>query len=285
MKKFTTLIAALLFTGSKFVTADEGEPTYRIIENLSMEAPITNKEFENWETTGAAVMTKNNIILCPEITDKKGAIYAKSQAPNKEKWIVDIRVKVGNDEETFKGGTGLGFWYLRDLNKEDLNQGLMGYSKRFDGLGVFLNSVFSTNEGGVGMNYMQAFTNDGSQNTNFLKISGEKNCKVAFRNLPGKKDFHFRVEYNRPQVSVFWYNKDMEQFESCVSFDHDMDFNGMFLLTASAGIKNPDHYFIDSLALYNPEERVSEGHNQHYHDAHKKKAIHDMAQFEHDHIV
>ena len=86
----------------------------------------------------------------------------------------------------------------------------MGYSKQFDGLGVFLNSVFTANEGGTQFNYLQAFTNDGSQNTNFLKINGEKNCRVTFRNLPGNKDFHMRVEYNRPQVSIFWYNKDME---------------------------------------------------------------------------
>lgn len=78
MKKLTSIVAALLLMGSRVAWADEGEPTYRIIESLSMEAPITNKEFENWETTGAAVMTKNNIILCPEIVDKKGAIYAKS---------------------------------------------------------------------------------------------------------------------------------------------------------------------------------------------------------------
>jgi len=64
-----------------------------------------------------------------------------------------------------------------------------------------------------------------------------------------------------------------------------MDFSGIFMVTGATGINNPDHMYIDSFAMYDPSERVSEGHNKHFHDAHKKKAIHDMAQFDHDHIL
>lgn len=48
-------------------------------------------------------------------------------------------------------------------------------------------------------------------------------------------------------------------------------------------MRNPDHYYIDSFAMYDPSERVSEEANQHFHDAHKKKAIHDIAAFNHEH--
>jgi hypothetical protein len=62
-----------------------------------------------------------------------------------------------------------------------------------------------------------------------------------------------------------------------------MDFNGIFMLTGASGLNNPDHIYIDSFAMYDMSEKVSEGHNQHFHEAHKKKAIRDMAQFDHDH--
>lgn len=57
------------------------------------------------------------------------------------------------------------------------------------------------------------------------------------------------------------------------------------MMTANSGMRDPDHYFIDSFALYDPSEKVSEGHNQHFHEAHKKKAIHDVAIFNHEHLA
>jgi hypothetical protein len=57
------IYAALL----AFVRSEAEEPTYKIIESHTMESPITNKEFENFETKKASVFTKNNIILVPEI--------------------------------------------------------------------------------------------------------------------------------------------------------------------------------------------------------------------------
>jgi hypothetical protein len=82
-----------------------------------MESPITNKEFENWETKGASVFTKGNIVLVPEVVDKKGAIINKAMVPNKDDWIVDLKVRIGNDAQTTKGGAGLGLYYLSDLNR------------------------------------------------------------------------------------------------------------------------------------------------------------------------
>lgn len=51
-----------------------------------------------------------------------------------------------------------------------------------------------------------------------------------------------------------------------------MDFNGIFMVTAGTGIKNVDSVFIEQFSVYNPEEKVAVGHNQHFHDAHKRKA-------------
>ena len=62
-----------------------------------------------------------------------------------------------------------------------------------------------------------------------------------------------------------------------------MDFNGVFLLTGNAGSNNPDHIYVDSFAMYDPSEEVSVGHNQHFHEAHKKKSLHDISIFNHEH--
>ena len=61
MKSF--IYAALL----ALARSEAEEPTYKIMESHTMESPITNKEFENFETMKASVFTKNNIILVPEV--------------------------------------------------------------------------------------------------------------------------------------------------------------------------------------------------------------------------
>ena len=59
-----SIILAALFS---FVKADAEEPTYKIVETHTMESPVTNKEFEYFETKKASVFTTNKIILVPEI--------------------------------------------------------------------------------------------------------------------------------------------------------------------------------------------------------------------------
>lgn len=81
-----------------------------------MESPITNKEFEYWESKGASIFTKNNIVLVPEVVDKKGAIINKAIVPYHEDWIVDLKVRIGNDAQTTKGGAGLGLYYLNGID-------------------------------------------------------------------------------------------------------------------------------------------------------------------------
>lgn len=56
-----------------------------------------------------------------------------------------------------------------------------------------------------------------------------------------------------------------------------MDFNGYFLMTSNSGVRSPDHYYIDSFALYDPEVHVEESANVHFHESHRKKSVHDIA--------
>ena len=59
-----------------------------------------------------------------------------------------------------------------------------------------------------------------------------------------------------------------------------MDFEGVFMVAAGSGIKNPDHVYLEYFGLYNMHEKVSESLKQHKHAAHKKKALHEVANFD-----
>lgn len=69
----------------------------------------------------------------------------------------------------------MGIYYLRTLNKEDIGQSLFGYSKKFDGLGIFLNTLLSKTVKGANANnnYVQGFVGDGQTQINFMKTTGE----------------------------------------------------------------------------------------------------------------
>lgn len=76
---------------------------------------------------------------------------------------MDLKLRIGNEDKTSKGGNGLGIYYLRDINKDTFGEGLFGYSKTYDGLGVFMNSILQTRDKENQKNYIQAFTNDGTK--------------------------------------------------------------------------------------------------------------------------
>lgn len=126
---------------------------------------------------------------------------------------------------------------------------------------------------------------DGITPVNVMKTKGEQNCLAHVRNLPEDEPLLLRIEFHKPTLYVLVYDYRKEDFEQCFSFDAELDYPGVWLLTAGNGLKNPDHVYIESFALYNTEEKVSAGHNQHVHDAHKKKALRDMKEFDLTHKV
>jgi hypothetical protein len=88
-----------------------------------MEVPITKREFENWETMGASVLMKNKIVVVPELADRRGAILAKNPVPVKEKWILDMAITIGKEENSQRGGNGVGIYYLKGVNKDEVAKG------------------------------------------------------------------------------------------------------------------------------------------------------------------
>lgn len=65
-------------------------------------------------------MMPNSIIVVPEISDRRGAIYNLKTNENVDEWIIEARVKIGNTEKTRKGGNGVGIYYLSNMNKDEL---------------------------------------------------------------------------------------------------------------------------------------------------------------------
>lgn len=77
-------------------------------------------------------------------------------------WNFDVILDIGNEENTRKGGNGVGIYYLETFNREDVATGIFGFSKNFKGLGIYLNTILQVEEEGEQYNYVQGFINDGS---------------------------------------------------------------------------------------------------------------------------
>jgi hypothetical protein len=86
-------------------------------------------------------------------------------------------------------------------------------------------------------------------------------------------------------VLIYTWDYEKNDFEACISIDANLSEVGVWMITAGNGMKNPDHVFLDVFALYNNAIEVSESHNQHIHDAHERKAKHDMDIFDKEHLV
>lgn len=119
-----------------------------------MESPITHKEFDNWETYGSSLFQKGRIIVVPEVADTRGAIVSKKFTNHRDSWIADIKVRIGNDNQSLKGGNGVGIYYLRDIDQSEVATGLFGYTKNFNGLGIVMNTILQKSDGDKYANFI-----------------------------------------------------------------------------------------------------------------------------------
>jgi len=91
-----------------------------------------------------------------------------------------------------------------------------------------------------------------------MKIVPERSCKRRIRNLHDHKDFFVRIEYQNKQIAVSTWNHDTQQLENCVTLEQEIEYEGIFLVTAGSGIKNPDHVYLEYFGLYNMHEKISD---------------------------
>lgn len=67
--------------------------------------------------------------------------------------------------------------------------------------------------------------------------------------------FSLRIKYEHPSLGVFTKNSETGKFEKCFSIkDANLDYDGIWVLSAGNGMSNPDLITIEQFALYNPDK-------------------------------
>lgn len=91
--------------------------------------------------------------MVPELQNKKGVVMNNGQIDDvHEDWIMNFQLEIGNTMKTEKGGNGVSILLLHEVDKEDFGQGIFGYSKKYDGMGLYLNTILFGKT--PGMNYI-----------------------------------------------------------------------------------------------------------------------------------
>ena len=93
-----------------------------------------------------------------------------------------------------------------------------------------------------------------------MKTTGEQNCIQKIRNT--EEPFSLRIKYEHPSLGVFALDSDSGKYERCFSIkDANLDYDGIWLLSAGNSVTNPDLVKIEQFALYNPDKKVAESEN------------------------
>ena len=72
-----------------------------------------------------------------------------------------MEVHLGNAAKTQRGGTGMGFYYVKQVEKVSHADSIFGYTNRYEGLGVYLNTILRNEQHGQLVNPIQAYYNNG----------------------------------------------------------------------------------------------------------------------------
>ena len=84
-----------------------------------------------------------------------------------------------------------------------------------------------------------------------------KNCKAVFRNLSNNQQFNLRIEYHTPMLTVMILNGNTNKYETCLEMYKELDFEGIFVISAGSSMRNPDRVFLDQFVVYNPDVEVT----------------------------
>lgn len=173
----------------------------------------------------------------------------------------------------------MGIHYLKTVRKSGLGNGLMGISKSFDGLGVYLNSIISyPNESGSDTNIIQVYFNKNDQQINHYAES-QNSCQARFRNIPvedWEKDprkpplttgnFNLWIKYKNKRVTVQFFDRDAERMVTCVDIDQELDYNGAWVFTAGSGTNSDaDYIYINDATMYDMSHESTLQEQQEYH--------------------
>jgi len=162
------------------------EPHFKPSADHYLDFPLMRKDFTHWATVGAAVMLKSKLVLSPEVKDKRGILYSTRPNTLERHWMLDVELDMGNEAKSARGGTGLALFYARSIDQVSHRESIFGYSNRFEGLGIYLNTIVKSDTRGANksiLNAIQGFVNDGTRGVNVF-TDKKHMCYRQIRNLP-----------------------------------------------------------------------------------------------------
>lgn len=118
------------------------DPDLKAIEHQFLIFPLTHKDFENWQSLGSAVFLRNKAVLTPEANFRKGIIHTTKPISKDftQAWVAYMDFSIGNAAGSKVGTGGLGLYYLRNIDEENKMSSQFGFSDKFDGAAVIINT-------------------------------------------------------------------------------------------------------------------------------------------------
>ena len=114
---FSTLVQA-----ESNVEETSHDPQFAPIEEQYLMFPMTEHDFENWNSLGTAVFHQNMAVLVPEIPNAAGMVVTKNTNPKPDHWyaIVDYDIdSAPSVNSKFKRQVKLDVYYLRSFDVYD----------------------------------------------------------------------------------------------------------------------------------------------------------------------
>jgi hypothetical protein len=72
---------------------------YQPVEDQFLLFPMIEKDFERWQTEGAAVFLRDKAVLTPGVENMKGLVHTKKPLDTAviRNWEVQVDIDMGND--------------------------------------------------------------------------------------------------------------------------------------------------------------------------------------------
>lgn len=202
-------------------------------------------------------------MLAPEAVGSSGYIQSMLPNPNKDIWVARIDFKIARDKfkrKDWMNGDGMAIYYLRTVETEPpVTPNAYGYYDQFDGIGVFIDPHKSQKSDTP---IRKVMVQARSPNIKYERVQEVDKKKKS------EKEFHscyawvvnnpegwsrISVEYERPNLKVFIYDHVSQEFAHCFSMEVILDYEGYFVIAASAGDFNPYYSQVESFKLFDPK--------------------------------
>ncbi|CAI2367385.1 unnamed protein product [Moneuplotes crassus] len=254
------LLVCILVASLTTVRAQE-ENDYTVYLDYSLEFPLTSEDFRNWETQGAAIFTKDKLIINPEVKSRQGLAYNKKPLQGDE-WMIDVQFQAGNNKESTFGTNGMGIFLLKEvLSKEIDSSNVFGYSNEFIGAAVLLNAGLrkrDTEDKKKRLEGVQGAVSDGTKPLNTWEIPHDNTCYYKWRNSKddeGNALFNtLRLHYNQDSLAVLYYDFKENQFTHCFKMDAKFSDGVYIAISGASGVWDQDYHFIKTLKTMNPNK-------------------------------